>query len=89
MAVAEDYVRGETLDVILDLLDEETLDGLFSDDITTAVEELTSSENKSGEFNCTNCKIKYKTTDGLTRHIMKNMMASLQKQLNKWMCPRS
>ena len=38
-----DHVWGETLDVILDLLDEETLDGLFNDDITTTVEELTSS----------------------------------------------
>ena len=71
MAASDDYVRGETLDVILDLLDEETLDGLFNDDITTAVEELTSSENKPGEFNCTNCKKKYKTKGGLTRHITK------------------
>ena len=60
MALSDDYVRGETLDVILDLLDEERLHGLFNNDITTAVEELTSSENKSGEFNCTNCKKKYK-----------------------------
>ena len=49
MAVSDDYVRGERLDVILNLLEEETLDGLFNDDITTAVEELTS-ENKSGEM---------------------------------------
>ena len=41
MADADGYVRGETLDVMLDLLDEETLDEMFNDKIFTAVEELT------------------------------------------------
>ena len=71
MADTDGYVRGLTLDVILDLLDEETLDELFNDEIVNAVEEMTSSENNSGEFNCTNCKKKYKTKGGLTIHITK------------------
>ena len=36
-----------------------------------AVQELTLSENNSGEFNCTICKKKYKTKGGLTRHLVK------------------
>ena len=68
---ADGFVRGETLDVIFDLLDEETLDELFNDEIAHAVEEMTSSENNSGEFNCTHCKKKYMTKGGLTRHITK------------------
>ena len=47
-AEANGFVQGEMLDVIFDLLDEETLDELLNDEIVNAVEELTSSESNSG-----------------------------------------
>ena len=47
-ADANSFMRGEVLDVIFDLLHEETLDELLNDEIVNAVEELTSSESNSG-----------------------------------------
>ena len=40
MAGADDYFRGETLDILFDVLDEDLLDEVFEDDINNIITEV-------------------------------------------------
>eukprot|EP00794_Sanderia_malayensis_P014506 gene14506-16015_t len=57
----DDFIRGETLDVFLDLLDEELLDEMFQDSINVALEDINVEEKTSASFSCETCRKYYKT----------------------------
>lgn len=38
MAEADDFIRGDTLETIMDILDEDTLDEVFEKDVAAAME---------------------------------------------------
>eukprot|EP00794_Sanderia_malayensis_P014499 gene14499-16006_t len=77
----DDFIRGETLDVVLDLLDEELLDEMFQDGINVALEDINVQEKTSASFSCETCRKYYKTKGGLNRHTRKKH--SLLSDLNE------
>jgi len=64
----DDFVRGEALDVVFDILDEQTLDEWFEDDFDQATADM--GVQQSG-FSCKICSKQYKTKNGLQRHVKK------------------
>eukprot|EP00794_Sanderia_malayensis_P012423 gene12423-13708_t len=72
---ANGFVSGDTLDLILDWLDDDILDTEFEEEIEQEAEEVAN----TGQFCCTSCSKVYKTKGGLSHHVNMKHNAEIKK----------